>query len=78
MTITAFEEDFELRGRARQVAIKGKQIEADKVSRGWRYVRADNTTKVLVPCDKNGNPTDEGLVRLERCRKMLGLSIACR
>ena len=44
---------------------KMKSVEHDKMLFGWRYVKIDSRTTLLVPCDKNGEPTEEGKRKIE-------------
>lgn len=39
---------------------KAKKIENRRYKKGWRFVKVDNKFSVFVPCDKHGNPTEEG------------------
>ena len=38
-----------------------KKYEKKKIKEGWRWVKVNERLKILVPCDKHGNPTKEGL-----------------
>lgn len=42
----------------------------EKRAMGWRYVNATPTLKVFVPCDKNGNPTEEGKAKIAKWLKI--------
>ena len=39
---------------------KAHQIERKRKRKGWRWVKVDMRTKVFVPCNGDGTPTDEG------------------
>lgn len=39
--------------------------EKNKINAGWKYVRISNSTKILVPCDNEGNPTEYGQERIK-------------
>lgn len=39
---------------------KAKLMEKEKLEKGYRYIKIDNRTKALIPCDKDGKPTKEG------------------
>lgn len=39
---------------------KAKLMEKEKLAKGYRYIKIDNRTKALIPCDKDGKPTKEG------------------
>lgn len=58
---------------ARNAAKKGQKQEAAKIKKGWRWVQVGTRTKLLVPCDKKGNPTQDGLARIERMKQNLGI-----
>lgn len=67
------EERKEVTTAALRASKKGAKQEKEKINRGWRYVKVGNVTKILVPCDKNGNPTIDGLKRISQLKKMLGI-----
>lgn len=58
---------------ARTAAKKGAKIEHERINQGWRWVKVGARSKILVPCDKNGNPTQDGLQRIERMKQSLGI-----
>ena len=45
---------------ARKAQEKAHQIERKRKRKGWRWVKVDVRTKVLVPCNGDGTPTAEG------------------
>lgn len=49
---------------ARKALEKAHRIERDRIARGWRWVKVNAITSVLVPCDKKGKPTKEGLRKI--------------
>lgn len=53
---------------------RAKKIEADKIKKGYAYVEATKTLKVLVPCDRKGKPTEEGRKILESYRRTIKVS----
>lgn len=55
--------------RANRALQKAKKIEAQRIEQGWRYIKTAPNMEILVPCDKNGNPTQEGLKRIEEHNK---------
>lgn len=58
---------------ARTAAKKGAKIERERIKQGWRWVKVGTISKILVPCDKKGNPTQDGLRRIERMKQNLGI-----
>ena len=61
-----YEEESMERGKAFRSLAQAKAIERKRLAQGWKYIRIDDRTEVLVPCDKNGKPTREGLMKIER------------
>lgn len=49
---------------------KAKRQEARKVRKGQRWYTINGRTKVLIECDKKGNPTKAGEEMLERYKKL--------
>lgn len=47
-----------------------QSVENDKKLFGWRYVQIDARPRVLVPCDKEGNPTEDGKRKIEAFKKL--------
>ena len=46
----------------------GKILESfseKKIKEGWRWIKVNERLKILVPCDKHGNPTKEGLEKIQ-------------
>lgn len=66
-----YSESIENRKAAVKSAREARKRELKKMKEGWRYVKVTDTLRVFVPCDKLGNPTEEGLKRIERQKKML-------
>lgn len=54
----------------RRILDKLLKNESKKVYEGFRWLKVDDRTKVLVPCDKNGNPTEKGRRILESVKKI--------
>ena len=50
---------------------RGHKEEEKKISDGWKYVSISPTFRILVPCDKNGKPTKEGMEKIEKRKKSL-------
>ena len=44
------------------------------VKEGWRFVEITKGLKIFVPCDKDGNPTQLGLKKIEQRKKILGIA----
>lgn len=64
--------EVEEKTKAYRALAKAKKIEAGKIKRGYAYVKIAHNTQILVPCDKSGKPTKEGLRRIEMHNKALG------
>lgn len=58
---------------AKSAAKKGEKMERERIKQGWRWVNVGTRSKILVPCDKKGNPTQDGLQRIERMKQNLGI-----
>lgn len=58
---------------ARNAVKKGQKQEASKIKKGWRWVKIGARTKILVPCDKKGNPTAVGQIRIQKLKENLGI-----
>ena len=67
------EERYAVTQAAKTAAKKGAKMERDRIKQGWRWVNVGRRSKILVPCDKKGNPTQEGLRRIERMKQNLGI-----
>ena len=50
-----------------------KKYEKKKIKEGWRWIKVNERLKILVPCDKHGNPTKEGLEKIERFKSRLNI-----
>lgn len=57
--------------KERNVVLNARNLESERLEKGWRYVKISNNMTILVPCDKKGNPTKEGLKRIEERKKSL-------
>lgn len=44
--------------------------EKKRIREGWRWIKLSQRTKVFVPCDKNGEPTEYGRRMIEEAKKM--------
>lgn len=56
---------------ARTAIKKAKKIECENIKKGWRWIKVGTRTQILVPCDKDGKPTQDGLQRIQRLKKNL-------
>lgn len=57
--------------KERNVVLNARNLESERLEKGWRYVKISNNMTILVPCDTKGNPTKEGLKRIEERKKSL-------
>ena len=48
----------------KRVLERAKRLEKKRLDDGWRYIKVSKSTEVFVPCDKDGNPTEDGLRRI--------------
>ena len=71
--IMMYEEESMERGKAFRSLAKAKAIERKRLAQGWQYVRIDPRTEVLVPCDENGNPTEEGQIKIAKHKAALSV-----
>ena len=67
------EERYAVTQAAKVAAKKGAKMERERIKQGWRWVKVGTRSKILVPCDKKGNPTQDGLQRIERIKRNLGI-----
>lgn len=51
--------------RAKRVLAKAKKIEQERIEQGWRWFEIDKQTKILVPCEDTGKPTEKGKIMIE-------------
>lgn len=54
----------------RNALAKAKKIEERDIRKGYRWYAIDNRTKILIECDKHGNPTKRGLEKIERYKHL--------
>ena len=52
---------------------KAKRIERKNEKRGYRWIKINERNKIFVPCDKKGNPTKEGLHKINMLKLTLGI-----
>lgn len=48
-----------------------KKRERLMIKNGWRWKKINGRISVLVPCDKNGNPTEQGLKIIKKQKSLL-------
>lgn len=58
---------------ARKCTSKQREKEIKDMKKGWKFVKIANGYQVFVPCDENGEPTEEGRKRIERQLNLLGI-----
>ena len=49
-----------------------KVIERKNIKQGYRWIRISPITEIHVPCDNEGNPTEEGLRRIKLLKDAKG------
>ena len=49
---------------------RARKIEAKKLKNGYRWFKVNARTKILVECDKDGNPTKRGQEIIDRYKSM--------
>ena len=52
---------------------KAKRIENKNLKKGYRWIKINERNKIFVPCDKKGNPTKEGLHKINMLKLSLGI-----
>ena len=52
---------------------RAMSVEKSKLRKGWRWKRVHRTLSMLIPCDKDGNPTKEGADMIAKYKEMLRL-----
>ena len=71
MGITAQMETAELITRGRHALERAKKQEKKKLSTGYKYITLNDRTRILVECDKDGNPTERGQRQLDAAKSKL-------
>ena len=51
---------------------KAKALEKKRIKEGWKWVQIHEKLKSLIPF-KDGKPTEQGLMMIERRKEMLGI-----
>lgn len=57
------------RQKDQRALVKAKAVEEQRLKKGWKFVRINKTTQILVECGKDGQPNQNGLKRIERYKK---------
>lgn len=57
----------------KRAVIKGLKQERERIKNGWKYIKVGNVTKILVPCDEKGNPTQKGIEKICKLKELLGI-----
>lgn len=70
---TNWTNDLTDNSEARKTLEKAKKMDIKRDKDGWCFVRINGMTELHVPCDEDGNPTDDGLRRIERMKEYLGI-----
>jgi hypothetical protein len=52
---------------------KAKRIERKNEKKGYRWIKINERNSVFVPCDKKGNPTKDGLHKINMLKLTLGI-----
>ena len=52
---------------------RAKRIEQKQKRKGYRWIKINERNSVFVPCDKKGNPTKEGLHKINMLKLTLGI-----
>lgn len=66
-------EKAEMMNAAQKALKRCHKVEQSAIEQGYRNVRINSYTEILVPCDKRGNPTAIGRRKIETMRKHLGV-----
>lgn len=52
---------------------RAKRMESKAKRKGWLWVKINERNKIFVPCDKESNPTKDGLERIKIFKEHLGI-----
>lgn len=52
---------------------KAKRIEQKQKKKGYRWIKINERNSIFVPCDKKGNPTKDGLHKINMLKLTLGI-----
>ena len=56
-----------------KVLQKARQLEKKLTKEGYRWLQIKPTYSVLIPCDEEGNPTEEGLKKIQKHKELIGI-----
>jgi len=70
---STFSVQQDLLAKANKALKKAKNIEQGRIKQGWQWVKIGKLTKILVPCDKNGKPTEEAQRRIDRLKGRINI-----
>lgn len=62
-------EKVELSEAAKKAIRMQHKNEQQRMKKGWRWIKVGAQTRILVPCDKKGNPTEEGKRKIDRLKQ---------
>ena len=52
---------------------RAKRQELRNERKGYRWIKINDKNKLFVPCDKQGNPTTQGLVMINNFKAYMGI-----
>ena len=52
---------------------RAKRQEEKLLKKGYCWIKINDRLKAFVPCDKNGNPTTEGMIKIKRLKISQGI-----
>ena len=69
--IQQVKERTEARSSLERILDKCKKREKKLIQQGFKWYKIGSITQVLIPCDSNGHPTEEGREKIQRIKKHL-------
>ena len=69
--ISLLESPQEVRKAGFKILEKCLKQEQKRKKKGYRFIKIGKNTEIFVPCDKDGNPTEEGQRKIARMKKIL-------
>lgn len=57
----------------RKALEKAKKMESKKIKQGYRWKRISPTLTMLVHCNPDGTPSEQGLERIAKQKERLGI-----
>lgn len=61
----------EITEHANRTLRKACEMEDGRLKNGWLWKKVHHNLRILVPCDKNGNPTKRGKEMIARYKEIL-------